>query len=136
MATISATHVPHNTGWAGDLKKGQVIRITATTTVDFVFFRLQNLRERFDQDTPKVYDMKLFISAGENSTAATTERMMRTDSKTAPTIAEGMSTDFNWRSRKVAWGTLSSRLLKFPITAATRTIEVGCRIHEAPARSI
>lgn len=29
------------------MKKGQVIRITATTTVDFVFFKLQNLRERF-----------------------------------------------------------------------------------------
>ena len=47
MTKISDTHVSYNTGWAGEMKKGQVIRITATTTVDFVFFRLQNLLERF-----------------------------------------------------------------------------------------
>ena len=33
MTKISDTHVPYNTGWAGEMKKGQVIRITATTTV-------------------------------------------------------------------------------------------------------
>ena len=37
MKTISQAHVPYNTGWSGEMKKGQVIRITATTTVDFVF---------------------------------------------------------------------------------------------------
>ena len=56
MKTILQAHVPHNTGWSGEMKHGQVIRITATTTVDFVFFRLQNLRERFDQ--PRTKDRK------------------------------------------------------------------------------
>jgi hypothetical protein len=51
MKTICQSHVPYNTGWSGEMKKGQVIRIRATTTVDFVFFKLQNLRERFDQAT-------------------------------------------------------------------------------------
>ena len=36
--------MPYNTGWAGELKKGQVIRITATTTVDFVCMRAQKER--------------------------------------------------------------------------------------------
>ena len=36
MKKLQEAHVPYNTGWAGELKKGQVIRIIATTTVDFV----------------------------------------------------------------------------------------------------
>jgi len=46
MEKINEVHVPHNTGWAGELKQDQVIRISATTTVDFVCLRRQNLRER------------------------------------------------------------------------------------------
>ena len=65
MQTILQKHVPHNTGWSAEMKQGQVIRITATTTVDFVFFKLQNLVERFDQPRTKVYNMKLFISTGD-----------------------------------------------------------------------
>jgi uncharacterized protein len=76
MTKISDTHVPYNTGWAGELKKGQVIRITATTTVDFVFFRLQNLRERFDQARTKVYNMKLFISTGDKLMGRNNQHMM------------------------------------------------------------
>ena len=62
MKIIKEQHVPYNTGWAGELKKGQVIRITATTTVDFVCMKLQNLLERFDQARTKVYKLKLFIT--------------------------------------------------------------------------
>jgi hypothetical protein len=49
MNIVCQAHVPYNTGWSAEMKKGQVIRITATTTVDFVFFKLDCLRERFDQ---------------------------------------------------------------------------------------
>ena len=76
MQKISETHVPYNTGWAGELRKAQVIRITATTTVDFVCFRLQNLRERFDQARTKVYNMKLFISAGDKLMGRDNQHMM------------------------------------------------------------
>ena len=76
MKKINEAHVPHNTGWAGELKKDQVIRITATTTVDFVCFRLENLRERFDQARTKVYNMKLFISAGDKLMGRNNQHMM------------------------------------------------------------
>jgi hypothetical protein len=39
MKTILQSHVPHNTGWSAEMKRGQIIRISATTTVDFVFFQ-------------------------------------------------------------------------------------------------
>lgn len=76
MQKIGEIHVPYNTGWAGELKKDQVIRIAATTTVDFVCFRLQNLRERFDQARTKVYNMKLFISAGDKIMGRNNQHMM------------------------------------------------------------
>jgi uncharacterized protein YcgI (DUF1989 family) len=76
MKTLSQTHVPYNTGWAGELKKGQVIRITATTTVDFVCMRLENFRERFDQARTKVYNMKLFITTGDKLMGRDNQHMM------------------------------------------------------------
>jgi uncharacterized protein len=76
MKKLSQEHVPYNTGWAGEMKKGQIIRITATTTVDFVAFRLQNLRERFDQARTKVYNMKLFISTGDKLMGRDNQHMM------------------------------------------------------------
>ncbi len=76
MKELQKIHVPHNTGWAGELQTGQVIRILATTTVDFVFFRLQNLRERFDQARTKVYNMKLFISTGDKLMGRNNQHMM------------------------------------------------------------
>lgn len=76
MKTHSLVHVPHNTGWSAEMKRGQVIRITATTTVDFVFFKLDNLRERFDQARTKVYNMKLFITAGDKLMGRNNQHMM------------------------------------------------------------
>lgn len=76
MKIVKEEHVPHNTGWAGELKKGQVIRIIAATTVDFVCFKLQNLRERFDQPRTKVYNMKLFISTSDKLMGRDNQHMM------------------------------------------------------------
>ena len=130
MTKISDTHVPYNTGWAGELKKGQVIRITATTTVDFVFFRLQNLRERFDQARTKVYNMKLFISTGDKLMGRNNQHMMTIIAdgfKKAHTIyrrACVAAIDSNWQSKKAVSGnTIPGRSLRFPTMAATRTIQ-------------
>lgn len=73
---LKEIHVAHNTGWSGEMKKGQVIRILATTTVDFVAFRLQNLKERFDQARTKVYNMKIFISTGDKLMGRDNQHMM------------------------------------------------------------
>ena len=76
MKKLREERVPYNTGWAGELKKGQVIRIIATTTVDFVCFKRQNLKERFDQARTKVYNMKLFISTGDKLMGRSNQQMM------------------------------------------------------------
>lgn len=76
MKKLREETVPSNTGWAAELKKGEVIRIDATTTVDFVAFSLQNLRERFDQARTKVYNMKIFISAGDKLMSRSNQHLM------------------------------------------------------------
>jgi uncharacterized protein YcgI (DUF1989 family) len=76
MKTLKEETVPYNTGWAGDLKKGQVIRITATTTVDFLALDRSNLRERFDQARTKVYNMKIFISTGDKLMSRSNQHLM------------------------------------------------------------
>lgn len=76
MQKIEEIVVPYNTGWAGELRKGQLVRITATTTVDFVCFNRHNLRERFDQARTKVYNMKIFISTGDKLMGRANQHMM------------------------------------------------------------
>jgi hypothetical protein len=76
MKKIREEHVPYNTGWSAEMKKGQLIRITATTTVDLVAFNLHNLTERFDQARTKVYNMKIFISTGDKLMGRANQHMM------------------------------------------------------------
>jgi uncharacterized protein len=54
-----------NTGLAFDLKKGQSVRITSQTIIDFVCFNRDNLRERFDQARTKANQRKVFLSTGD-----------------------------------------------------------------------
>src|SRR5713226_5662891 len=76
MKKLKDIHLPYNTGWAGQMKQGQAIRIIATTTVDFVAFKLNNLKERFDQARTKVYNMKIFVSAGDKLMGRDNQHMM------------------------------------------------------------
>lgn len=65
MKVKEETSVPTNTGRAFIVKKGQHIRVAATSTVDFVALNLNNLRDRFDQARTKVMQQKIFISTGD-----------------------------------------------------------------------
>lgn len=76
MKKLREETAPYNTGWAAEMKKGQIIRITATTTVDFVAFDLRNFRERFDQARTKVYNMKIFPSTGDKLVSKSIQHML------------------------------------------------------------
>ena len=68
--------VPPNTGWAGFVHKGQVLRLTAMTIIDFVAFNARDLTERFDQARTKVYNMSLYLSAGHKVLTKSNNHMM------------------------------------------------------------
>jgi uncharacterized protein YcgI (DUF1989 family) len=57
--------LPRNTGFTFDLKKGQSVRITSQTIIDFVCFNRENLRERFDQARTKANQRKVFLTTGD-----------------------------------------------------------------------
>ena len=65
MKIITEDHVPANSGWGREMAKGQVLRFTARTIIDFVCFNQHNLKDRLDQARTKVYNMKLWISTGD-----------------------------------------------------------------------
>jgi hypothetical protein len=65
MKLVEDQIVPKNTGRSVVVKKGQHLRISAESIVDFVVFNLDNLRERFDQARTKVNQGKIYISKND-----------------------------------------------------------------------
>lgn len=65
MKTIRDDHVPANTGWGAPMDKGQVLRLTAMTIIDFVCLNRHDLTERFDQARTKVRNGTVWISTGD-----------------------------------------------------------------------
>ncbi len=57
--------IPRNSGRSFEVRRGQRIRISGRTVLDFVAFNLHNTRERFDQARTKTNQAKLFISTGD-----------------------------------------------------------------------
>ena len=104
MKKIREQHLPYNTGWAGELKKGQVIRIAATTTVDFVCLRLENLQERFDQARSKVYNGKIFLSTGDKLMGRNNQHMMtiveNTNDQGTHDLQKGMCSGYRFQLAK------------------------------------
>ena len=104
MKKVKEQHLPFNTGWAGEIKKGQVLRITATTTVDFVCFRRENLKERFDQARTKVYNGKIFITTGDKLMGRNNQHMMtivdNTNDQGTHDLQKGMCSGYRFQLAK------------------------------------
>lgn len=65
MAILQSVVVPKNSGRAFVVEKGQRLRVTGRSIVDFVAFNLHDLKERFDQARTKTNQAKIFISEGD-----------------------------------------------------------------------
>lgn len=65
MSVITEIELPRNTAWAGEMARGQILRVTGTTGAAVVCFNAGSLTERFDQARTKVYNMRIWLSAGE-----------------------------------------------------------------------
>jgi uncharacterized protein YcgI (DUF1989 family) len=68
--------LPRNIGFAFDVKQGQGVRITSQTIIDFVAFKRDNLRERFDQARTKANQRKVFLSTGDQLVSKLNNTMM------------------------------------------------------------
>lgn len=86
MRTIREHVLATNTGWAAELAKGQILRVTAMTGVALVCFNARDLSERFDQARTRVYNMRIWIGAGEQLFSKLNNPMMSL-------IADGFAPD-------------------------------------------
>lgn len=68
--------LPRNIGFAFDLRAGQSVRITSLTIIDFVCFKRENLRERFDQARTKANQRKVFLTTGDMLVSKLNNTMM------------------------------------------------------------
>src|ERR1700691_2118594 len=74
--TLWERQLPRNTGFVFDMKAGKSLRVTSQSIIDFVCFRLDNLRERFDQARTKANQRKVFISTGASLISKLNNTMM------------------------------------------------------------
>ena len=86
MTTIADFELVTNTGWARALAKGEVLRITGMTGAAVVCFNAHDLKERFDQARTKVYNMRIWIGAGEQLFSKLNNPMMTI-------VADGFAAD-------------------------------------------
>lgn len=64
MKIVREEIAPRNTGWAAEMKQGQILRLTARTIIDFVAFDRTDYREAFDQAPTKEASGCIYLKAG------------------------------------------------------------------------
>lgn len=64
MTVISEETAPRNTGWAAEMREGQILRLTARTIIDFVAFDAINYAEAFDQAPTKEENNSIYLAEG------------------------------------------------------------------------
>jgi uncharacterized protein YcgI (DUF1989 family) len=125
MRIIQQQTVQPNTGWACVFKKGQRIRISGSTIVDFVVFDHDNVRERFDDSRTRGNQGKFFISKGDYLISKFNRPMMKIveDTYTEGThdLEKGMCSASSYR-RKAELG----RLGEYP-REIRQVPDHGCR---------
>ena len=62
MRIVEKYLAPKNTGWATEMKVGQVLRLTARTIIDFVAFDAMDYGEAFDQAPTKEAKFVFFLN--------------------------------------------------------------------------
>ena len=86
MKTIAEIELATNSGWARALAKGEILRVTGMTGAAVVCFNAHDLKERFDQARTKVYNMRIWIGAGEQLFSKLNNPMMTI-------VADGFAAD-------------------------------------------
>lgn len=65
MRAIGEATIAANSGWSASVASGRTLRLTAASGLSLVCFNAADVGERFDQARTKVYNMRLWITAGE-----------------------------------------------------------------------
>ncbi len=77
MRVIKEHLAPKNTGWATEMKVGQVLRLTARTIIDFVAFDGLDYGEAFDQAPTKEANRSIYLKRGHQMLSRRGTPLMR-----------------------------------------------------------
>lgn len=64
MKVVSDEVTPRNTGWAAEMRAGQLLRLTAMTIIDFVAFDRHDFADPFDQAPTKEANGCIYLKRG------------------------------------------------------------------------
>ncbi len=77
MDVIAEETVAPNRGWMGNVDKGQVLRITGKSVIDFNAFKRDDIREYFDTARTRIYNLNMYPTAGHRLFSKQNNPMMR-----------------------------------------------------------
>lgn len=64
MKVVKHEVAPRNSGWSSTIRRGEVLRLTARTIIDFVAFDGRDLRDSFDQARTKEANGSIYMKRG------------------------------------------------------------------------
>ena len=77
MDVISKEIVSPQKGWTGNVDKGQVLRITGRSVIDFNAFKSDDIREYFDTARTRIYNLNMYPTKGHRLFSKQNNPMMR-----------------------------------------------------------
>ncbi|MEK9685126.1 MAG: DUF1989 domain-containing protein [Rhodospirillaceae bacterium] len=77
MKIASQSTVRPHEGWLGEVNRGQTIRISGKSMIDFICFQRHNLKEYFDTARTRIYNLNIFPTAGQRLFSKQNNPMMR-----------------------------------------------------------
>ena len=77
MKVIREDIVAPNKGWMSDVDKGQVLRITGKSVIDFNAFKRGDPKEYFDTARTRIYNLNMYPTKGQRLFSKQNNPMMR-----------------------------------------------------------
>ena len=77
MSVIREDTVAPNKGWKADVDKGQILRITGKSVIDFNAFSRADPKEYFDAARTRIYNLNMYPTKGQRLFSKQNNPMMR-----------------------------------------------------------
>ena len=77
MSVIREDTVAPNKGWKADVDKGQILRITGKSVIDFNAFSREDPKEYFDAARTRIYNLNMYPTKGQRLFSKQNNPMMR-----------------------------------------------------------
>ena len=77
MNVIREETVSPQKGWMGDVDKGQILRITGRSVIDFNAFKRDDIKEYFDTARTRIYNLNMYPTKGHRLFSKQNNPMMR-----------------------------------------------------------